>query len=233
MPHRDTDRLADALAYATEAHEGVMRTGTTLPYIIHPVAVMELVRNHGGDTNQQIAALLHDVVEDAGGIDRLTDIEARFGPDVAALVLACTDHVEAPDTRRPGWWERKARYIEGLHREDPRAALVTTADKVHNSSSILANYREEGETLWERFSTGRVGQLWYYDQLAAILPERVGRLGASGAALGAKLQGVVGDIVSEVKHNLGVGAVAMGFAQAHRNAASFEAERGVGGRSAS
>ena len=57
-----TPRYTQALNLAATAHEGQKRKGTPIPYISHPVAVAALVASYGGDEDQQIAALLHDVL---------------------------------------------------------------------------------------------------------------------------------------------------------------------------
>jgi hypothetical protein len=46
--------------------------------------------------------------------------------------------------------------------------LVSLADKTHNASAILADYRLLGEELWQRFNGGREGTAWYYRSLSAI-----------------------------------------------------------------
>jgi hypothetical protein len=43
--------------------------------------------------------------------------------------------------------------------------LVSASDKLHNVRAILMNYRQEGESLWSRFSGGKPGTLWYYRAL--------------------------------------------------------------------
>ena len=67
-----TPKFDTALSLALEAHAGQIRKGTEnalglpLPYITHPVAVATLVQRYGGNEDQVIAALLHDVLEDGG-----------------------------------------------------------------------------------------------------------------------------------------------------------------------
>ncbi|MBC7162664.1 MAG: HD domain-containing protein, partial [Immundisolibacter sp.] len=57
-----TDRYAEALVFAREAHSGHVRKGTAIPYVSHLLAVSGLVLEHGGDEDQAIAGLLHDCV---------------------------------------------------------------------------------------------------------------------------------------------------------------------------
>jgi (p)ppGpp synthase/HD superfamily hydrolase len=73
-------RYAEAVAYAADAHAGQVRKGTSIPYISHPLAVSALVLEHGGDEDQAIAALLHDVLEDCGDtMGRLSKIASDHG----------------------------------------------------------------------------------------------------------------------------------------------------------
>ena len=99
-------RFNQALALATEAHAGQIRKGTkntqgfAVPYITHPVAVAALVVRYGGDEDQAIAALLHDVLED-GGPQWAEPIEAQFGVRVMAMVRSCTDGVPDATGKKP------------------------------------------------------------------------------------------------------------------------------------
>ena len=61
-----TDRYTRAVDYAREAHATQTRKGTQIPYLYHLLAVSSLVLEFGGNEDQAIAALLHDVIEDCG-----------------------------------------------------------------------------------------------------------------------------------------------------------------------
>ena len=80
-----TDRFDRALTYAAIAHREQRRKGSDTPYVAHLLSVCSLVLEHGGDEDQAIAALLHDVVEDQGGKPRLAEVKAQFGARVAAI----------------------------------------------------------------------------------------------------------------------------------------------------
>lgn len=83
-------RFDDALVYAADAHREQLRKGGEIPYVAHLLAVASLVLEGGGDEDAAITALLHDVVEDQGGLRRLADVRARFGDVVADAVLECS-----------------------------------------------------------------------------------------------------------------------------------------------
>jgi (p)ppGpp synthase/HD superfamily hydrolase len=78
---------AEAIRFAIAAYEGVAtRPGKGIP---HAQAVADVLRNAGVDEGAQVAALLHDVVEDTPCT--VEDVRARFGDDVAATVGALTE----------------------------------------------------------------------------------------------------------------------------------------------
>ena len=126
------------------------------------MGVASLVLEFGGDEDMAIAALLHDVVEDCGGAPMLKEVRRQFGSRVAKIVDGCTDSDVYP---KPPWRERKETYIQHLKSADAETRLVSAADKLNNVRSILADYREVGESVWDRFKGGRDGTLWYYKTL--------------------------------------------------------------------
>jgi len=162
-----TDRYAQALTFAHEAHSGQVRKGTAIPYVSHLLAVSGLVLEHGGDEDQAIAGLLHDCVEDVG-VHLREPIRERFGAGVLAIVDGLTDAVTQP---KPPWRERKEAYIEHLRTAPLPVLRVCAADKLHNIRCILADYRVHGPALWQRFNAGPAETGWYYtavtDSLAA------------------------------------------------------------------
>jgi (p)ppGpp synthase/HD superfamily hydrolase len=120
------------------------------------------VLHYGGNQDEAIAALLHDVVEDQGGKPVLDEIRREFGDRVAHLVEGCTDCDSMP---KPPWEQRKKAYIAHIPTADAGVRLVSAADKLHNSRAILADYREVGDQVWQKFRGGREGTLWYYREL--------------------------------------------------------------------
>lgn len=165
---RLSPRFGEALGFAFDLHRDQMRKGSGIPYFSHLLAVSALALEFGADEDQSIAALLHDAAEDRGGEPILDEIGSRFGGRVAEMVRACTDALEEP---KPPWKERKVRYLAHLAAAPAEAQLVSACDKLHNLRAIVSDYRKVGEALWERFSGGREGVLWYYRELAAVFPE--------------------------------------------------------------
>ena len=155
-------RFLRAFEFAAKKHAGQTRKASTIPYITHLMGVASLALEFGGDEDVAIAALLHDVVEDCGGLPMLKEVKRRFGSRVAAIVDGCTDSYGEP---KAPWRERKETYLRHLRTADAGTRLVSAADKLNNVRSILADYREAGESIWHRFKGGREGTLWYYRAL--------------------------------------------------------------------
>jgi (p)ppGpp synthase/HD superfamily hydrolase len=164
-------RFAEALGFAAELHAEQLRKGSRVPYVAHLLAVAALVLEDGGGETEAIAALLHDAVEDQGGQPTLAEIRRRFGAEVASIVEACSDTTEDP---KPPWRGRKESYIAHLRSAPEPVRRVSNADKLHNARSLVADYRNVGEQLWERFNAGRDETLWYYRSLIEVFRETGG-----------------------------------------------------------
>ena len=154
-----TTRFEEALVFATQLHAEQTRKGTTIPYISHLLAVTAIVLENGGNEDEAVAALLHDAIEDQGGAATREEIRRRFGNVVVAIVNGCTDAEVIP---KPPWRARKETYIAHIRSASPSVRLVSAADKLHNTRTVLADYRVLGDALWQRFNGGKEGTLWYY-----------------------------------------------------------------------
>lgn len=171
-----SDRYLAALSYAADLHRTQVRKGSSVPYLTHLMSVSSLVWEDGGDEDAAIAALLHDAVEDQGGLPVLEEIRSRFGERVASIVAACSDSGLSPDevpgVKRP-WLERKTEYLARLEEEtDEAVLLVSAADKLHNCRSLLRSLRRSGPSAFEPFSAPPDGVVWYYRSCSLILARK-------------------------------------------------------------
>lgn len=164
-----SSRFNHALTFAADLHRYQVRKGSNVPYISHLLGVCSLVLEYGGDEDSAIAALLHDAIEDQGGLPTRDKIKQHFGENVTAIVEACTDAHETP---KPPWRERKEAYIRHVSEMSDQAALVSAADKLYNARSIIKDWQEVGEEIWDRFSASKEETLWYYRELATAFQKR-------------------------------------------------------------
>ena len=121
--------------FATRYHGSIdqRRKYTDEPYIMHPAAVVELVRSVDHTEAMIAAAWLHDTVEDTPAT--LDEVERVFGGTVAALVEMLTDVSKPTDGNRE---KRKA--IDRAHtaKASPEAKTIKLADLIDNTRSIVA-----------------------------------------------------------------------------------------------
>ena len=155
-------RFENALIFSTRLHAKQKRKQSDIPYVAHLLGVTAIVLEDGGDEDEAIAALLHDAVEDQGGLKTLSEIRKRFGERVADIVYAVSDSYATP---KPSWRERKEKYIQSISTASESTIRVSLADKVYNASTTLRDIRKEGDKGWDRFNGGKEGTLWYYGQL--------------------------------------------------------------------
>lgn len=121
-----------ALKFATEAHKGQLRKYTNEPYIVHPVAVAELVKAVDWCTSEMVAAaLLHDTVEDTEVT--LQDIYREFGFVISEMVDHLTDISKPEDGNRE---KRKKLDREHIAKSDLEVKTIKLADLIDNSRTI-------------------------------------------------------------------------------------------------
>jgi len=221
-------RLDRALALAAIAHAGQERTGTAVPYVMHPFHVAMILQRHGFSDDLVVAAVLHDVLEDIkperpGMRDALADtfpemahapaapagfmasleqlLEREFSDGVTALVRGVTDITEL-DGRRLTSREKRALKLEELRGPATPAAVLAlkAADAIHNARSITNDLRARGLAVMARFRTGPSAKLqWYEDILRAAGP----RLSAEHPALVEELRDAVTTLARELTMQLG------------------------------
>jgi (p)ppGpp synthase/HD superfamily hydrolase len=158
-------KFVAALCYAADLHAKQFRKRTGRPYIGHLLGVTSITIEYGGDEEMAIAALLHDAVEDQGGLPRLREIRRNFGKRVAYIVDGCTDSYTQP---KPAWLGRKQAYVARVAKESAEVRLVSAADKLSNVRETLHDVRLQGESVFERFEGRKEATLWYYRELVRV-----------------------------------------------------------------
>lgn len=167
-----SDSYEDALRLAAIAHAHQKRKGTDIPYVTHLCHVSVILLHHGFSREVAIAGLLHDAVEDQGY--DLAVIETRFGPRVAEIVVALSEHkLDAGGRERP-WEVRKRGGLAQMRQAGPEAVAVKVADTLHNARTIALDVRREGPAVWQRFTRRPVSMLAHYHQVLQVAQERLG-----------------------------------------------------------
>ena len=159
----DKKKYKKALDFTYKIHFKQNRKDTGIPYFTHLVSVSNNVMEEGGTTDEAIGGLLHDAVEDQGGLKTLIKIRKLFGNNVAKIVDECSDTVVAP---KPPWLLRKKKYISDIKKKGQSSMFVSLCDKLHNGTCIVNDYKREGRKVWGLFKNASPKQVaWYYESL--------------------------------------------------------------------
>ena len=115
-----TEAMFDvALDIAQHAHTGQIRRGDKSPYITHPMRVYGITQRFGYSKKAQIAAIVHDAIEDADDPDLVTDLVRRRLPNILPIVQAVTKQQGAP-------------YLDYISKISGPALQVKLSDMLHN-----------------------------------------------------------------------------------------------------
>ena len=154
-----------ALAFATKAHEGQVRKGTSRPFIQHPMEVGKIVASMTEDEEVISAAILHDAIEDCDGVTEEILCE-QFTPRVASLVA------QESEDKSKTWMERKSATIAHLKVAPREIQMIGLADKLSNMRDIDRDYPACGEELWNRFRMKDKQVIgWYYKSIRESLKD--------------------------------------------------------------
>lgn len=156
--------IEKAARFAAKAHEGAVRKGSNLPYIVHPMEVAMIVSLMTDDPEVIAAAYLHDVIEDAGiTYEELKDL---FGNRVAGLV--CSESEDKTKT----WKERKQATIDHIGRAVWEEKVIAFADKLSNLRSTTKDYLIIGDEIWQKFhEKDKRMHAWYYGRMKEAFQE--------------------------------------------------------------
>ncbi|MFO7629784.1 MAG: bifunctional (p)ppGpp synthetase/guanosine-3',5'-bis(diphosphate) 3'-pyrophosphohydrolase [Prochlorococcaceae cyanobacterium] len=136
--------LAAAFHFAFQLHEGQVRASGE-PYICHPVAVADLLRDIGASAGVIAAGFLHDVVEDTDVTPEL--IEQHFGAEVRALVEGVTKLGGIHFTNKTEAQAENLRRMFLAMASDIRVVLVKLADRLHNMRTLGALVPEKQQRI--------------------------------------------------------------------------------------
>lgn len=171
-----SDKFKEAFDFAFDVHKNDVRKNGGAPYISHPIGVASLIFEYGGNEEQAIAGLFHDVLEEHYKVEYLDKIDS-FGASVLNIVGDCTDWMPGVSPKKPDWKKRKEIYLyEMLPEASLYSGVVIIADKLYNARSIVKNLYTMGEKTWDIFRGKKKGTLWYYEELVTALIKKYPRL---------------------------------------------------------
>ena len=132
-PYANAERVRKAYLFAQKRHEGQKRKSGE-PYIIHPIAVAEIVAEIGLDTDAIVAALLHDCLEDT--VTSHDELAAEFGTSVAELVEGVTKLTRVEYSTSEEQQMENLRKMFLAMSKDIRVILIKITDRLHNMRTM-------------------------------------------------------------------------------------------------
>lgn len=144
-------KISRAIQFATKTHEVYQkqkRKGKDIPYITHPLTVGLILSRAGADEDTIVAGILHDTIEDST-LEKKVSAEMlakRFGDNVANLVISVTELYKALS-----WEDRKKTALNKIISYSHESLLIKSADTISNLTELIDDYKNDGESVFERF----------------------------------------------------------------------------------
>ena len=169
-----THRLQEAINEAARLHRDQFRKDAMkTPYITHVVGVMILLSSATHDEDILIAGLLHDALEDIPDF-MPEELEKKFGTRVKDIVMGVTETSKLHGTPHGSWREVKNAYLENLKNAPEESVLVSLADKIQNTRSLIEMiHLAQGEEL-AKFGSSHEDRLWFNEEVLKIGEGRLG-----------------------------------------------------------
>ena len=160
------EKVSEAIVFAVNAHDGMRRRGNDAPYILHPLEAATIVGTMTEDQDIIAAAVLHDVVEDAG--ISMEEIESKFGKRVRELVSCETENKREDLPASETWRIRKEETLQALSEAtDPGVWMMWLGDKLSNIRAFYRQWKAEGDDMWKKYNQPDPdAQAWYYKSIA-------------------------------------------------------------------
>jgi (p)ppGpp synthase/HD superfamily hydrolase len=171
-----TSRINSAIKLASHLHRHQTRKDiNNTPYVSHLMSVGMILATATDNEDVIIAGLMHDSLED---VPRYT--YEKLVEDCGLVVADIVKHVTEPldanklEIEQLPWLTRKERYLENLRNGGTESAMVSAADKIHNTESFMEDAAKDGDDFTSRFHSSLRNKLWFHEQVLQIVIEKLG-----------------------------------------------------------
>jgi (p)ppGpp synthase/HD superfamily hydrolase len=169
-----THRLQEAINEAARLHKDQFRKDSLkTPYITHLVGVMILLSSATHDEDILIAGLMHDALEDVPDYAP-NMLEEKFGTRVKDIVMGVTEESKLNGGPHNSWKEVKDAYLENLKTAPEESILVSLADKIQNTRSLIEMINAASGAALQNFGSSHEDRLWFNEEVLTIGEARLG-----------------------------------------------------------
>lgn len=176
-----TKRFDEAFCLASELHRNQKRKNSDVPYMTHLMAVSSMVcenietlcKDQNLAEDYVITAMLHDAIEDQGGLSSYEKVKEMFGQFIADSIMLLSDCVPEGGVK-PDKPTRNKVYREKLSIAPKEIVLISCCDKIHNLRTMVSDYDLIGEKFWGKFSQSPENTVKNYETLGEVYVKRLG-----------------------------------------------------------
>ena len=153
-----------ALDFSYNYYRARYRKGLKIPYFTYLSSVSNLVIENNGSTEEAIAGLFHDILEDKNSSKRINIIKLKFGNKVLNIVKQCSN---PPNLKKENfsWIEGKKKFLESMSKKSQSSLLVCICDKFHSLNCLISDYNKIGKKVWKNYDIEPNEAYWYYKSL--------------------------------------------------------------------
>ena len=153
-----------ALDFSYNYYRARYRKGLKIPYFTYLSSVSNLVIENNGSTEEAIAGLFHDILEDKNSSKRINIIKLKFGNKVLNIVKQCST---PPNLKKENfsWIEGKKKFLESMSKKSQSSLLVCICDKFHSLNCLISDYNKIGKKVWKNYDIEPNEAYWYYKSL--------------------------------------------------------------------
>ena len=152
-----------ALDFSYSFYQSKYRKGIKFPYFTYLSSVSNLVIENNGSTEEAVASLLHDILENENGLKKAASIKSRFGIKVLNIIKQCSNIYISDNSE--SWLVNKKKFLDSMSKKSQSSLLVCICDKHHSLNCILNDYGKIGKRLWRDYDIERKDLIWYYKSL--------------------------------------------------------------------
>ena len=166
MPKKNNFNISTykkALDFSYNFYQSKYRKGMKFPYFTYLSSVSNLVIENNGSTEEAIASLLHDILENENGKKKAASIKSKFGIKVLNIIKQCSN-INTPHSSE-SWIINKKKFLDSMSKKSQSSLLVCMCDKHHSLNCILNDYGKIGKRLWRDYEIDKKDLIWYYKSL--------------------------------------------------------------------
>ncbi len=153
-----------ALDFSYNYYKNKYRKGIKFPYFNYLSSVSNLIIENNGNTDEAIAALIHDYFELEDIKKKSNFVKKKFGVKVFNIVKQCSDY-EGFDSEQEVWLIKKKKFLKTMQTKSQSSLLVILCDKLHSINCMINDHNKIGKKLWNNYIQLPEEVLWYYKTL--------------------------------------------------------------------